>query len=68
MDCSELAFQRRDSQKQGIVPMGHDVFKYKDVNEVQTKLQELGAILNIDGNQDIYWVDTKIIERLRPKK
>ena len=48
--------------------MGHDVFKYKDVNEVQTKLQELGAILNIDGNQDIYWIDTKIIEELRPKK
>jgi hypothetical protein len=61
VECGNLMLQRGNLMKQEMIPMGNDLFKYKDVNEHKYRVQfirnnngELTGLYDLDSDGDKY--------------
>lgn len=69
IECTTLLLQRSDTMKQEMIPMGNDVFKYKDENEEKYRVcfirNEKGVITGLydfDSDGDSYPIKEKVNE------
>jgi hypothetical protein len=74
---SEINIKGSNAISASVSPDGKYLFfsaqKLSNANEAKSKTKTLSNMLELlnspqNGNQDIYWVDAKIIEEMRPKK
>ncbi|MFH1851593.1 MAG: S41 family peptidase [Candidatus Neomarinimicrobiota bacterium] len=61
LDCSTLMLQRNDFKKQAMIPMGDDLFKFKDINEQKYRVQfirddkgKITGLSDLDSDGDTY--------------
>ena len=66
VECATLFLQRGDAMKQEMIPMGNDIFKYKDENEEKNRVQfirnESGVITGLydfDSDGDKYPIKSR---------